>query len=899
MIFFVLAAFSVLLAVVRLQTQRVGDPGVIKNALIRTGASYFGFWLLGTGVFGPAGPLRIGLPPNVHMNLLWVLEGLLALVLWTSIVELALYRFRRRDLIWIVPFATLSILFGISPEVDHLTAGLVALPALARVRWRREVSTSTLSISALFGFLFILLYFFSFEFQGHPGPEGGAVLELVNYSMWVRSLALVYFIVALPRLAWGIDIEIPSIKWRLFVSHLLAGLVPVVLVFVFWGLSTYLSVNADRAQVAALHLKEEYYQLGAHLDAGMENAEFAMTRLRSWAQVREGVHPGTRVYVQDPERAVQLDLFRTPTGDAPSGSEAPGLTQADPTGSDPSPPDPTGIGDGLAEDAARTLEEEILKSTSPLPPEWQRLSGAETREEGGVAFLSSEFSEGVLVLGGEAFIAARREQETPRGTLIATVLVPVREVLGGEFERRLEARAILDAQSEVQSSGLVVNLRSDAPKTTNRPRASGAAVVTVDEWSNGEWVTKRSALWTSVGFFQAVRGLTRNLSENPFNFIPLLFLAMVAFLFVLVEVLTLGMVISMGRAVTRALTALHQGTARLREGNLRYRIPIEGRDDLWEVADSFNRMAVNLEEARDTEIEKERLEGELALAHQIQNRLLPAEAPSVPRTELAGLSLPAREVGGDYYDFVPMPSGRIGLIVADVSGKGVPAALLMSSFRASLLSQDLGDGPAEILGRLNSFLHKSVEPGRFVTAFFGILDPDTGSFLYSNAGHNPPYLIGADSKVTTLREGGLVLGLFGESHYEQAEVKLQAGDTLSLFTDGVTEAQNPDEELWGEDRFLEVMLEHVKSPCRRIVSEVLRELRRFAGDEAQSDDITILLARWRGVPVETEKQKVGATGKGQPQADPGAGPSSSDPAHAAEAEPEPVAVTPDSSGTES
>jgi sigma-B regulation protein RsbU (phosphoserine phosphatase) len=199
-----------------------------------------------------------------------------------------------------------------------------------------------------------------------------------------------------------------------------------------------------------------------------------------------------------------------------------------------------------------------------------------------------------------------------------------------------------------------------------------------------------------------------------------------------------------------------------------------------------------------------------------------------------------------------MPHGRVGLIVADVSGKGVPAALLMSSFRASLLAQDLNDEPAEILARLNGFLHKSVEPGRFVTAFFGVLDPANGRFVYSNAGHNPPYWIHASGKTSTLREGGLVLGLFGESRYEQAEVRLQAGDTLALFTDGVTEAQNPDEELWGDDRFLQVVIRHVHSPCRRIVSEVLRELRRFAGDEVQSDDITLLLARWNGAPVEPE-----------------------------------------------
>ena len=207
---------------------------------------------------------------------------------------------------------------------------------------------------------------------------------------------------------------------------------------------------------------------------------------------------------------------------------------------------------------------------------------------------------------------------------------------------------------------------------------------------------------------------------------------------------------------------------------------------------------------------------------------------------------PANQVGGDFYDYIMLPGGRIAVVLADVSGKGIPAALLMSSFRASLLSQRLTEGPAEILSRLNAFLHRSVEPGRFVTAFLGLFDLETGKFRYCNAGHNPPYVVGADGSVKTLREGGLVLGLFRESDYEEAEVALEVGDTLALFTDGVTEAQNAEEDLWGEERLLELLLAHQTSPCRRIVGEILTELRRFAGDEPQSDDITLLLARWRG-----------------------------------------------------
>lgn len=831
MIFFVLAAFSVLLAVVRLQTVRVGDPRVIKSALVRFAVAYIAFWVLGTGVFGAGSPLALPLPPAMWAGAFFVLEALLAVLLWSALAELAFYRFRRRDLVWILPFGTVSLLLGVSPEVDQLLASAVAVPALWRMRWRREVSGSTVTTAALVGFAFVLMYFWSRAYWMNPAPTSRQVSELLDFTVWVRSLALFYIIVSLPRLAWGMDVQIANVKHRLLVSHVLAGLVPFVLLFVFWSLSTFLSVNADRAQVAVRHLEEEGRRLGIALTAGLGAEPDDATGLRTWARLEEISRPGTRLYLASPFPAVQDSAMGV--------GEASGATvSALPAGE-------------LSAQAEAALARELSTLTPRLPSAWERAWGDSLPGEGALGQLPETFDHGVLLLGGNPHLAARRSV----GTRTALVLVPASWVLGPEYLRRTDAEVLLDTGSRVASSGLAVRLSADSLGTGGPGAASwtwGAAGLQVMEWTSGGWRSETVTLRSRVGFFEAVQGLTRNLQENPYNTIAIIFLAVVAFLFVLFEVLTLGMVISMGRSITRALGALGQGTARLREGNLRYRIPIEGRDDLWDLAESFNRMAITLEEARDTEIEKERLEGELALAHQIQARLLPSEAPEIPRTELAGLSLPAREVGGDYYDFVEMPHGRLGLIVADVSGKGVPAALLMSSFRASLLAQDLDDEPGVILARLNSFLHRSVEPGRFVTAFFGVLDPESGRFVYANAGHNPPYWIRSSGEIATLREGGLVLGLFGDSKYEHAEIHLAAGDTLALFTDGVTEAQNPDEEMWGDDRFLQVVLRHSQAPCRRIVAEVLRELRRFSGDELQSDDITLLLARWSGAPVGAE-----------------------------------------------
>jgi serine phosphatase RsbU (regulator of sigma subunit) len=212
--------------------------------------------------------------------------------------------------------------------------------------------------------------------------------------------------------------------------------------------------------------------------------------------------------------------------------------------------------------------------------------------------------------------------------------------------------------------------------------------------------------------------------------------------------------------------------------------------------------------------------------------------------ELAGKSLPAREVGGDYFDYILLPDGRIGLAVADVSGKGAGAALLMSSFRASLRSQDLAHlGPAQTLAALNRFVCSSVDPGKFITAFLAVLDPRTGEILYANGGHEPPVLVKDGVTVCELSDGGLILGAFAHAEYQEGSVRMPSGSLLAIFTDGVTEAQNMEGDFFGNDRLLDVLGSRIKDDCPHLLDRILVEIQSFAGDAPQSDDITLLLAR--------------------------------------------------------
>jgi hypothetical protein len=810
MLFVLLAGISILLAVVQVRSRGSRDPAGIRAALVRGGSAFLAGWLLQAAVSRLAGPR----PSSLHALYAGqsIVLALLSLLLWSALARLAFYRFERRDLLWIVPFGTLSILVGAAGRVIPLTAALLAWPAILPVRWLREVGTGSQSLVAIFGFLLILLNLFSIRLRPPADPFVTSLFPLERYADWVRALTGLHLLVALPRLLWGMDLPIRSVKRRLMVSHILAGVVPISLIAAFWGLGTYLSVNGERARIAAHLVREEARQLAAALDQSLNDGAGATpaARLTAWAGIESAVTPGVRVW-----------LDRSLIGDGAGAGARP---------------------EAAAEGGGTNALLRIFGD--PVPG-----------EEALVFWPDSIASGGIILLDRGSYLGAIRRRAGSAAPE-AAILIPTSSILGENVRRQLDAEVFLETRWVVQSAAGGLSIATAGRDTTSaRPRtrpvgaatSPGAAVLSAMEWSGGHWRNRAILLWARVGFVTALRGLARNLQENPFNLIPLVFLSVVGLLFVFVEVVTLGMVTSMGRSILRALNALRQGTARLRSGNLRYRIPIEGNDDLWDVADSFNEMAGDLDKARELEIENERIEGELSLARRIQARLLPGEVPAVAHLELAGLYVPARQVGGDYYDFLPMGPDRVGLIVADVSGKGIPAALLMSSFRASLLSQDLeGKGPGLILATLNSFLHRSVEPGRFVTAFLAVLTPSTGQLVYSNAGHNPPFLLREDGSAHLMKEGGLVLGLFGQGNYEQVEVQLSPGDLLALYTDGVTEAQSEDEEFWGEDRLLDLLRGSRVDPCRKIIRDILSEVRTFTGDHGQGDDITMVLARWKG-----------------------------------------------------
>lgn len=236
-------------------------------------------------------------------------------------------------------------------------------------------------------------------------------------------------------------------------------------------------------------------------------------------------------------------------------------------------------------------------------------------------------------------------------------------------------------------------------------------------------------------------------------------------------------------------------------------------------------------------------EHELEVARHVMAELLPHETPRLDGLDIAGLHETCYEVGGDYYELIPLGDDRWGLAIADVVGKGVAAALLVAAMRASLSSMARHElALRAILRRANHFFHESVEEGKFVTLFYAVLDVPTRRLIFVNAGHMPPVLLRASGEIEFLEEGGIPLGLFDDPRYKEGFTRMRAGDTLVLFTDGVTEAANAADEAYGMERLVDAVRRLQPASARAICDGIIEDVRAFSGPRA-ADDQTILVLK--------------------------------------------------------
>lgn len=245
-------------------------------------------------------------------------------------------------------------------------------------------------------------------------------------------------------------------------------------------------------------------------------------------------------------------------------------------------------------------------------------------------------------------------------------------------------------------------------------------------------------------------------------------------------------------------------------------------------------------------LEKQKIEKDLELARNIQRNLLPKKIPEPKNFDIAAINIPARQVGGDYYDLIRLKNGKLLVVIADVSGKGMQAALLMSNIQAIIKTLSKFEYSLdEATNLLNDLIAENTSNGSFITMFWGVLDDETGEFTYTNAGHNPPLLV-RDDKIIKLNEGGMILGVLPTMiSYESKTVQLKEGDKVVLFTDGITEAMNEKNEEYGDERLEKLVVENKSDSAEKLFNEILSDVTRHVSGAEQSDDITLLVIAYK------------------------------------------------------
>ena len=345
------------------------------------------------------------------------------------------------------------------------------------------------------------------------------------------------------------------------------------------------------------------------------------------------------------------------------------------------------------------------------------------------------------------------------------------------------------------------------------------------------------------------------------------FLVAIGIMFLLIEAVALVMGLALARSITSSVHELFMGTERVRQGDFTHRIAVRSRDQLGELADSFNQMTGSIENLLQTAAEKKRLDEELRIARQIQMSLLPRGALNFPGLGVTALCVPAREVGGDYYDFFPLGPDRVAVLIADVSGKGTSAALYMAELKGLVLSlSQIYQSPRQLLLEVNRIISENLDTRSFITMTYGVIDLRARLLTFARAGHTPLLYLPGDcvgGDVRVLTPSGLVVGLripgaqekFSEL-LEESSVDLHTGDVFVFYTDGISEAMKPDSDLFGDSRLGRLVAEHGHLETGELRERILREIESFVDGADQHDDMTMILIKVEEAAAAAERVAV-------------------------------------------
>lgn len=464
-------------------------------------------------------------------------------------------------------------------------------------------------------------------------------------------------------------------------------------------------------------------------------------------------------------------------------------------------------------------------------------SGTLAYERSGETFLVLRTA--VLIRGGRFAVLA----DLPVNEQLATQL---EEQTGTRLQRVTLPQGVVPLTSSAGAGEVAPVSSLDNPLAPPAFRQSVAFMDFVADWPAGQ--PARVTLLLVAPLDRIVSRLVQPSAQN-----------MSVFVLVLISVGTLLLVIQgsaffMGgllvRSITSAVHELFAGTERLQQGDFAHRITIESDDQLGDLAASFNRMSAGMEHAMHVQREKQRLDDELRIAREIQKSLLPVTLPQLRGLAVADLCEPAREVGGDYYDFFDLGPDRLGVLVADVSGKGTSAALYMAELKGLMLALSHTElSPRRLLIDVNRRLANQLDNRSFITMTYAVFDLAARTMTCARAGHTP-LLIVSGSQSQLLAPSGMVVGLRipgAEDRFEEVledhTVPIRPGDVVVMYTDGVTEAMNVAGDLFGDEGLAKVVAAHEGLEPAGIRERVLREVRAFAGEAEQHDDMTMIVLK--------------------------------------------------------
>lgn len=445
------------------------------------------------------------------------------------------------------------------------------------------------------------------------------------------------------------------------------------------------------------------------------------------------------------------------------------------------------------------------------------------------------------------------DSAAPTYAVIVDLLVndPVRNELRSETGVELATVRTMRDSAPVLRARRPVAIHTANDSMTSLPGVSASFPEVVD-WATGE--TRSGTVVARMQLSIAEMYARMAAAQGAIGQGLLIVLLAIGVLFLIIEAIALVAGLALARSITGSVHELFTGTERVRLGDFGHKIAIRARDQLGELAASFNSMTASIEDLLRVEREKKRLEDELRIAHDIQMSLLPQGPLGFPGVSVTSVCVPAREVGGDYFDILPLDEHRVGVLIADVSGKGTSAALYMAEMKGLMLSLSRNhSSPRDLLCTANQIIADHLNSRSFITMIYAIIDTRARTLTWARAGHTPLLSCPGPNSPTPglqlLAPDGMVLGLnlgdhaiFDRLLVEQT-MPIHEGDIFVLYTDGISEAMNAADDCFGEERLGTIVEEHAHLPSDQLRERILREIAAFVGDAPQHDDMTMLLLR--------------------------------------------------------